>query len=217
MAEIILVRHGQANSKAKDEASYDRLSDLGRIQAGWLGERFRATNGHFDQVISGTLNRQVHTAEAIGVTAPHTQDSRWNEMEYYTMSLAFEAQHGEPFPQTQHDYTGHAPRLFRAWFEDRISDIPEAFSAFENRVMAALDEAAAPGGRVLIVTSGGVIAAVIRRLLGLDATGMAKVMLHTANSSAHRVEVIDGRPYLDGFNDLSHVDAPDRAHARTYI
>jgi broad specificity phosphatase PhoE len=30
MGEIILVRHGQANSTATDEAGYDRLSDLGR-------------------------------------------------------------------------------------------------------------------------------------------------------------------------------------------
>src|SRR6056297_3369689 len=49
VAEIILVRHGQANSHATDEQSYDRLSDLGREQARWLGAHLRTTKPHFDQ------------------------------------------------------------------------------------------------------------------------------------------------------------------------
>jgi len=56
MTEIILVRHGQANSTATDEVGYDRLSDLGRIQAGWLGEWLAATDPDFDRIITGTLN-----------------------------------------------------------------------------------------------------------------------------------------------------------------
>ena len=75
MAEIILVRHGQANSTAKTEADYDRLSDLGHQQARWLGERISQTNGHFERVISGTLRRQRETAEGIGHSAPHTEIS----------------------------------------------------------------------------------------------------------------------------------------------
>ena len=66
MTEIILVRHGQANSHAKDEASYDRLSDLGRQQATWLGDHMRRTNPHFDHVVTGTLTRQADTARAMG-------------------------------------------------------------------------------------------------------------------------------------------------------
>ena len=42
MSHITLIRHGQANSQARDEASYDRLSDLGHQQAAWLGEWLRA-------------------------------------------------------------------------------------------------------------------------------------------------------------------------------
>ena len=40
MPHITLVRHGQANSDAKDEDGYDKLSDLGHQQARWLGEHF---------------------------------------------------------------------------------------------------------------------------------------------------------------------------------
>ena len=70
MTEIILVRHGQANSHAKDEASYDRLSDLGRQQAAWLGDHMRRTNPHFDHVVTGTLTRQADTARAMGLRSP---------------------------------------------------------------------------------------------------------------------------------------------------
>ena len=31
MVQIFLVRHGQANSEAKDEISYDKLSSLGKM------------------------------------------------------------------------------------------------------------------------------------------------------------------------------------------
>ena len=41
MVQIFLVRHGQANSEAKDEISYDKLSSLGKMQAGWLGQYFK--------------------------------------------------------------------------------------------------------------------------------------------------------------------------------
>ena len=57
MGEIILVRHGQANSSARDEEGYDRLSDLGHQQAAWLGDYMRDREGVFYKVISGSLRR----------------------------------------------------------------------------------------------------------------------------------------------------------------
>ena len=43
MTEVILIRHGQANSGARSEADYDRLSPLGRQQAAWLADHLRET------------------------------------------------------------------------------------------------------------------------------------------------------------------------------
>ena len=93
----------------------------------------------------------------------------------------------------------------------------KSFFAFETRVRDALLEAANTGGRTLIVTSAGVIGAVTRQVLGLDTDGMFKIVLHTANSSTHRIEVIRGVPYLNGFNEMAHLSAAERAHARTYV
>jgi broad specificity phosphatase PhoE len=41
-SEIILIRHGQANTGAKDEESYDKLSATGHQQSAWLGDYLRA-------------------------------------------------------------------------------------------------------------------------------------------------------------------------------
>ena len=41
-SEIILIRHGQANTGAQDEESYDKLSATGHQQSAWLGDYLRA-------------------------------------------------------------------------------------------------------------------------------------------------------------------------------
>lgn len=217
MAEIVLVRHGQANSKARDAASYDQLSDLGQQQARWLGDWFRQTNSHFDRVYTGTLKRQRGTAQAMGYGHLATEDSRWDELDYFGMSTAMEAQFGLPFPHKPDDFAEHAPHVFRAWKDGRLQDVTESFDSFESRVTTALADVASPGGRVLVVTSAGVIGALTRRLLGLDTDAMVKIVLHTANSSTHRIEVIGDKPFLNGFNGMAHLAAPDRVHARTYV
>ena len=76
MVELTLIRHGQAQTGAKDEASYDSLSDLGHQQARWLGEVLRE-GPSFDQVISGVMTRQIETVESMALAGvPHSTDAR---------------------------------------------------------------------------------------------------------------------------------------------
>ncbi|HEX5612745.1 MAG TPA: phosphoglycerate mutase family protein, partial [Burkholderiales bacterium] len=49
MAELYLVRHAQASFGTED---YDRLSELGRRQARWLGEYFAERGMRFDRVVT---------------------------------------------------------------------------------------------------------------------------------------------------------------------
>ena len=58
---LYLIRHAQAGPRHK----YDRLSDLGRIQARLLGEHLASSKVRFAAVYSGELERQVETALAI--------------------------------------------------------------------------------------------------------------------------------------------------------
>jgi broad specificity phosphatase PhoE len=213
MGEIILVRHGQANSAATDEDSYDRLSDLGRQQAAWLGEWLAGRGERFDRVLSGTLNRHLGTAEAMGQT-PEV-DPRLNEMDYFNLSRALRETNGAS-PTGPDDFAVHLAQVMEAWHRAEILG-NETFDAFEARVTSVLAEAAAPGRRVLCITSGGVIGMVIRHLLRLDPTRMAHVLLPILNTSVHRIEVMPHGTILAGFNAVPHLEAAARAHARTHF
>ena len=212
MGEIVLVRHGQANSDATTEAEYDRLSELGHDQARWLGDWLRAHDRPFDTVLSGTLRRHRETAAAMGVEA--AADARLNEMDYFNLGQALEAAHGVPMPASD-GFAGHVPLVMRAWHAAEIQG-QESFAAFESRITEILAGAAEPGRRTLCVTSGGVIGMALRHVLDLDPDRLAQVLLPILNTSIHRFRVRPEGMILAQFNAAPHLDAPDRGAARTY-
>ena len=212
MGEIILVRHGQANSAATTEEDYDRLSELGQQQAKWLGEWMRDHGYAFDHVVSGTLTRHRQTVGAMGWDAD--EDARLNEIDYYTLSQAMYDVKGEPLP-TGDTFADHMPKVFAAWSKAEIEG-QETYQAFEDRVADLLVEAAVPGRRLLCVTSGGVIGMVLRHILDLDMMKMSRVMLPIWNTSIHRLHVRRGETILAGYNAIPHLDRPERIEARTH-
>lgn len=216
MAEIILVRHGQAMSHATDEAGYDRLSPLGRQQAEWLGAHLAATNPHFDRVITGTLHRQSGTARAMGYDIS-AEDPRLNELSYFALARAIEAEHGIPAPKDATEFARYLPQVIAHWARGDLSDVPETFEAFGTRITGLIDDLCREPGRSLVVTSGGVIGMVMRHALGLDVPGMSRVMLQVMNTSLHRLEHVHDMLMVGTFNATPHLDIPDRAHARTFI
>lgn len=214
MGDIVLIRHGQANTHATTEEDYDRLSDLGHQQAAWVGDWLREHAYEFDHVLSGTLRRHRETAAGMQVTPE--EDARLNEIEYYTLSHDMLAKKGEPLPDLD-TFSDHMPKLFEAWAAAEIEG-NETYENFETRIRELLAEAAVPGRRVLCVTSGGVIGMALRHVLDLDIRAMSDVMLPIMNTSIHRLRVgPDARPVLAGFNAIPHLEHPDRAHAQTYV
>ena len=212
MGEIILVRHGQANSAATTEEEYDRLSALGRQQAEWLGDWLRDYGIEFDHVWSGTLARHRQTVAAMRLTAD--EDARLNEIDYYRLTQAMQDVLGEP-PPGPDDFADHMPKVFAAWKRAEIEG-QESYHAFETRVRDLLDEASVPGRRLLAVTSGGVIGMILRHILDLDLMRMSRVMLPIWNTSIHRLHVTHDETIMAGYNAIPHLDQPDRAEARTY-
>ncbi|MEL7014025.1 MAG: histidine phosphatase family protein [Pseudomonadota bacterium] len=216
MAEIVLVRHGQANSYATDEASYDQLSDLGQQQATWLGTHLRDTTEHFDRVLTGTLKRQIDTARAMGFDNP-TEDTRLNELAYFELTEAARRQHDMAVPDSPAGFARYLPRVIELWTQDGLDDVPERFGDFADRVQSIIDEQCRSAGRTLFVTSGGVIGMAVRHSLNLDTSGLAKVMLQITNASIHRLHYVHENLMLGGFNATPHLDGPERSHARTYV
>ncbi|MBT8460699.1 MAG: histidine phosphatase family protein [Boseongicola sp.] len=213
MGEIILVRHGQANSAASTEEDYDRLSELGQRQSKWLGEWMRDHSYEFDHVLSGTLVRHRQTVGAMGWTAD--EDARLNEIDYFRLTDQMHTVKGEPMP-TPETFSDHMPKVFAAWKQAEIAG-QETYENFETRVADLLEEASVPGRRLLCVTSGGVIGMVLRHILDLDIVRMSHVMLPIWNTSVHRLTVRDGAAFLAGFNAIPHLDRPERSDARTHF
>ncbi len=219
MVELTLVRHGQAKTGAQDEESYDNLSALGRDQATWLGAHFRDTGRSFDHVIAGTLNRQRDTAQIVadhlGITI--SQDKRLNELDYFGLAQSLKDTHAIDIPFDRESFVSHVPQVLTAWDAGKMHSHLESFDSFETRIKDMIDHAETLGGKVLLVTSGGVIGMAMRVLLGLRVDTYANVLLQIHNTSIHRYVKLGDTLALDTYNAIPHLESRARAHARTYV
>ncbi|MCB5199404.1 histidine phosphatase family protein [Loktanella sp. TSTF-M6] len=213
MGEITLVRHGQANSAATNEADYDRLSDLGHQQAKWLGDWMRDHDRPYDVVLSGTLRRQRETLTNLGYPDAD-RDPRLNEIAYYDLTDEMTRVHGSDAHDPS-DFVTRFPATLTAWRKGEIGGA-ETYDTFRDRVRDVMDMAAQPGKRVLCVSSGGIIAQAVSDILGLDIPQMARIALPIFNTSVHRIHVTDHGPLLVSFNSVPHLDTADRADNRTF-
>ena len=214
MAEVVLVRHGQANNTARTEEEYDRLSDLGRQQGQWLGEWLRETRTEFDHVVSGSLTRHVHTADEMDVV-PEI-DARWNELSYHPLAAAHLETNGIAAPEAGVDFPDYFAGLMKAWEADALPGAPERFTEFRGRVFDAFEETRKTDGRILVVTSGGVIGQAVGKAMGLDLDGIARLALGIGNTSVQRLIWTGRRWGLAEFGATPHLAHADRAHARTF-
>jgi len=219
MVEITFVRHGQANSGAKDEESYDRLSDLGAQQAVWLGDFMAENERSFDRIVSGTLRRQRDTAAAVAgaLGVGFDQDARLNEMDYFGLSTSLEKSHAVVWPTSRADFIAHVPQVLSAWHDGLIDSPAESFAAFETRIRAMIADAEQTGGRVMYVCSAGVIAMAARILMGLEIPSYANMLIHVYHTSQHRFVKAGDTLALQAFNAVPHLDRKDRQDALTYI
>jgi broad specificity phosphatase PhoE len=219
MSQITLIRHGQANSGAQDEAGYDALSPLGHQQAAWLGSYWQDIGERFDRVYAGALTRHGETAQAMNA-ARHGEpvvDPRLNEVEYFDLSNRMHEQFAIPVPKDRDGFIDHLPLVFTAWQDGRIEGASESFHDFQSRVDDVLHEIAAGKGRALVVTSGGLIAMGVRVAMGLELGAFARLALAIMNTSVHQLHPVGSGLTLTQFNAVPHLAARDRQHAQTYI
>lgn len=219
MTEIYLIRHGQASFGA---ANYDALSDHGRQQARWLGEHFAELGVRPARVITGTLSRQIDTADEIcagmGAAAGEwpARDEHPGLDEYDADLMAANWWGDRPRPGHD-DRKGHFRGLMQAlaaWQRDEIEG-DETWASFEARTRAALEDAARQAdGPVFVSTSGGVIGEILRKVLGAPEPTWIKVHMQVRNGGYSRL--IAGRSGISmaSFNQTPHLDA--RPGAVTY-
>ena len=219
MTTITLIRHGQANTQARDESEYDRLSDLGHQQAVWLGAHFAATGEHIERVYSGTLRRHNETAQSMGADnhGPIVQDERLNEIEYFTLAHLMQDQHGVIIPEDREGFVTHLPLLFKTWQDGKIENAPETFDHFETRVRDVIAEIADGKGPAIVATSGGLIGMVVRQVMNIDLTAMSLACLAIMTTSVHRLHRVGPVMALTQFNAVPHLEQRDRQFAQTHL
>lgn len=217
MSEVWLVRHGQAQTGASDEASYDRLSDLGHRQAAWLGEHLRATT-NVDLLIAGGMRRQQETARGLGLDGvPLEVDDRLNELDYFGMAKDLVERRGLDAPTDSVTFAEFVPTLIEVWRNDDLDDGLESYRAFCDRITGAVHDAGRREGRVVLLTSTGVIATLTALALDLDARRKTRVFLNVAHTSVHKFEVHDNDLFLTQFGATPHLDRTDREGFRTFV
>ena len=221
MGTIYLVRHGQA---AFGTDHYDRLTDLGVAQARLLGGYFARRQIRFDAVFTGTLRRQTETAQ--GIFQGHSElgaspvQERFPGLDEYKpeaviMALtgnvpapALAAERRDPVVVREHFRVLRDALL--AWAEDRTQ--PEGMPVwqdFQEGAVAALVAARQrfPDGHVLIVSSGGPIAAIVAATLSAPPASAVELNLRIRNSSLTEFAATPRRHSLVSFNGLPHLDA----------
>jgi len=213
----MIVRHGQAQTGATDEASYDRLSDLGHRQAAWLGEYLRETLPP-DLVIHGTLRRQRETAVALGLDGvPMEEDPRLNELNYFDMARHMADYHSLAEPVDGPTFAAFLPELLRAWHGGDMARGLETYGDFCDRITSALADAGHRDGRVMLVSSTGVIATLAGLALDLDPTRNSRLFLAVTHTSVSRFEVGPGEIFLSQYAATPHMDRADREGLRTKV
>src|SRR5208282_118134 len=220
MGTIYVVRHGQA---AFGTDKYDRLTEKGFTQSRLLGAYFALRNIRFDAVFTGTLQRQTETAQGIFEGHPdlgrEALQERFPGLDEYKPEAIMTALSGEiPAPAAaaaQRDplVVREHFRLLRqallAWAEDRTQPLGMAdFKAFQEGAVAALIEARQryPDGSVLVVSSGGPIAAMVAAAMQAPPATAVELNLRIRNSSLTEFASTPRRHHLVSFNGLPHLD-----------
>jgi broad specificity phosphatase PhoE len=234
MSQLILIRHGQAAAFTADS---DRLTELGRRQAEKLAEHFLRHGLRFDEVHSGTLNRQVESErivgaayERAGIAWPEARRaSGWNEYDAGAIvgKLApLLAERDARFASLMNDFRANSEskdrnRYFQRMLETvmehwvagtLVADGVESFAAFHARVSAARNAILDTDGSrtVAVFTSGGPIGACVQ--LATEAPPRMAVHLNWRVKNGSLTEFVfssSKRLSLDCFNACPHLTTAD--------
>lgn len=215
MAELLVVRHGQASFGADN---YDLLSDLGRQQARALGDTLRALDWVPDRVITGSLVRQQQTLAEMNIDREPENHVGWNEYDFHDLL------HSRFGGQAPDDVITDRKTHFRAlretlaiWQQTGIPQARETWQDFCTRIEAARLHAVSQScARVLVVSSGGAIARLVSASLQVPNEQMIALNLQIKNSSVSRFIFSKERFFLHEFNSVPHLYNQDRATLMTY-
>jgi broad specificity phosphatase PhoE len=223
-----LIRHAQASWGSED---YDRLSELGHLQARHLGAWLAAETALFSQIVRGSLRRHAETLAAIaaafataGRMLPEARiDPGWNEFDHEPILAAYAVAHaGDANLPIARGGDQRAQRAvlaaaIRAWHAGEFDDaVPETWAQFGRRVAAARERIGAGDGDVLIVTSGGAMWRCVQAAQDLDDAALLKLGLTLRNTGICDFQRHGARWHMLSWNELPHLPAPEHESLHTH-
>lgn len=227
---IYLVRHGQASFM---QDNYDLLSDLGRLQARALGTYWQKQGFKADCCLVGTLSRQTETAALIAdefhkagsafpdsVSHDFFNEHQAAELYHHLLPKLLEEPQNASL-KADLDAKGHQdPKVKRQllkiffectkrWAQGEIAPSGfEPYRQFRERVAQGyemLQELSEQHGSIVLVSSGGVIGALLSHVLDLSDEKMVEVNWQVRNASLSELSGRKGKFYLRSFNEMPHL------------
>ncbi|RKG95800.1 histidine phosphatase family protein [Corallococcus carmarthensis] len=200
--EFILLRHGETEWNALGRLQghlNSTLSREGLRQAEALAARLAPLP--FQALYSSDLDRAVQTASRIAARTGHglQRDARLRERGLGVLEGLTRAEAGQRHPEVFSAYTeGHADYV-----------VPEGESASQRLRLAlhCLEELGArhPEARVVVVTHGGVLSALLRHCLGIPAH--APRSFSVLNAGWNQFDLHQGALRMVTWGDVSHLRA----------
>ena len=228
MSELYLVRHGQASFASDD---YDKLSPIGHEQAALLAAYWCELGLRFDAVYAGSLRRQQETAAALCALSDDPVprvDAGFNEYDSHAILHCYHQQFAASGDAgDMKDLKVFQRTLEQActrWLDNELKggdsgEEIESFAAFKARVHGSLEtvmQENPDGRRIVIATSGGVIAAAVQSVLRMPDTETINLHWLLNNASVTRIRYSGKRRSLEAFNTIGHLEHPGRADRITY-
>ncbi len=222
MAELYLVRHGQASY---DQADYDQLSPLGVEQAELLGRHFAEQDLAFDGLLTGSQVRHLQTADAIcrglGYPLPAERDPGLNEYDFEQLVEAYRHQNPEAKGRAESDrdsFYRQMKQILLLWCDNLLSgDLPETWEAYLKRITDVQNRIRQSNSRrLLVVSSGGPIAAFTHLVLKTPAATAIELNLQVRNTSYSHYFFNEQNLKLSSFNNVSHLDKAEHRTKITY-
>jgi len=224
MGRLYLIRHGQASLGSEN---YDQLSKLGKQQARLLGEYFKLNKIHFDQVLCGSQVRHQESAQHFLLANQTTTDNpllilkQFNEFNFEAIIQAYLGINPE---QTLTQFKG--PGLFQllkksllSWSQGELNlGEDESWEDFQHRLSQGLSQIQSEFHQqdILLFTSGGPISHLVSQVLNTPKKTCIDLNLQIQNSSVTQFLITQESVTLHSFNELAHLQAPDRMSLRSY-
>ncbi|MCL2915520.1 phosphoglycerate mutase family protein [Shewanella corallii] len=209
MGEVFWVRHGQASFGTED---YDRLTKTGTEQARMLGEYVKANAIQFDVAVTGTLKRQLDTLNHMGISY---SDQKYipsllaNEFDFETLMQVY-AQYqpcdSNLLKSSKSEYFRALRVAFQRWSQGEFSGHLEPYEDFSQRVTELRSLVCHSGHqKVLVISSGGVIATVLGQLLNVPISNVIELNLQMKNTGISRCFFNRNTMRISSFNESPHI------------